>query len=147
MPRIGSVSPKAVAATIDLGGESSIALVYKPHAIVTAEKAIADAADQNGDSQETRNVLAHQLAGLLVSWDATGPLPDEDLTGFSTAKAGEIVGEDQVIPLDPATLSWLSVPVLKGLIMAIVEHSGEYPKGTPNGSLPPGVIPMSTRSN
>ena len=140
MPRIGQASPRSVAATIDLGGEESISLVYRPQAIVTAATALRDVDD---DDAIVQNVLANQLAGLLVSWDATGPLPDEDLTGFSTAKAGEIVAADQPIPVTADILSWLGIPVLKGIIMAVIQHSNDYPKGTQNGLHPPSPTPIS----
>ena len=146
MPRIGSVSPRSVTAVLDLGGDEPLTVTYKPNAIVTAQQVVAEA-DTTDDAAESRNILAQQLSGLLTSWDAKGPVPDEDLVGFATAKMGEIVAEDQPIPLDPDTLSWLGVPVLKGVILEIVKHSGEYPKGSPNGSPRPGPTPTSTPSN
>lgn len=146
MPRIGLVSPKAVTAVLDQGGDERLTVTYKPQAIVSVQQAVKEV-DESQDTQETRNVLAQQLSGCLVSWDATGPLPDEDLTGFVKAKAGSIVVADAPIPLDPDTLSWLGVPVLKGLIMAIVEHSGDYPKATQNGSQPPPSTPVTTSTN
>lgn len=75
---------------------------------------------ENATDDEAVHVYAEMLANIVLEWDVTGELPDEDVPGFPR---GSVVGIDEVVPLTVEALKWLSSPVLLFLIDEIREDA------------------------
>lgn len=100
-------------------------IVYKPSRLSAAHiESWADRLEalriEEGTENEAVHVYAEMLANIVLEWNLTGPIPDEDVDGYDQ---GSIVDHDEIVPLTVDALKWIGAPALEVLIEEIRQDS------------------------
>lgn len=112
---------------IDLGlGGAKLKVTYKPGKITgTRNENLAtrfdpDTGEEVEEELDDAESMARSLADIVTAWDFEGPLPMEDEPGFPV---GSVVPEGELVPLEPAAIKHIPVPLLVGLIQGLSRDS------------------------
>ena len=105
--------PEEMTERLDVGWGTKVELTWDPEYFNA----------MRGDATDTddREVLARRLCDAVRKWDLEGPVPTKPLPveDGEVLEAGAIVPAGEIIPLDPAKVAYLSMPVLVGLLNVI----------------------------
>lgn len=130
MPSFKDMMPDLVSARIDVefyGVTSKLPVTYHPRRIGTDPKGNVKIVGDGGDDDEAFSVgdtgdsQARALCYVLATWEATGPVPMDDLPDGT--KEGSVVADGKPIPLEPEVLALLPTMLLQGIITGVTNHA------------------------
>lgn len=124
MPSAKSLVSESKTDDVNCGWGITCRMTYDLRKIVMAQEAKNELADDEVEEVDTTKV-ARDICEMVSQWDMTGPVPIMDTNGV---KAGSKVPDDEPIPLDPEIVKWLTMPLLQGISIGLVQSALPDPK-------------------